>query len=269
MLYFSNAKINLGLHVTEKRTDGYHNLETIFYPIQTKDALEFIESNEMKLDQTGLVIDIPIEQNLMVKAYRILQNDFDLPPLHFHIHKTIPSGAGLGGGSANAAASLIAINQYFNLGLDRDKLHSYAAQLGADCAFFIKNSPVYATGKGDEFQSISLDLSPYYIWLIRPDFGISTAQAYGRIVPQKPEFDLRQVIAEKPENWENRLKNDFETHLFSAFPKLVELKAFFYSQGALYSAMSGSGSTVFGIFDHYPQKEAYSDFWQWKGALSL
>lgn len=252
MLVFPNAKINLGLNITEKRPDGYHNLETIFYPIPVDDALEvniLHERNEKyRLHQAGLEITSEAENNLVVKAYKLLDKEFNLPPIDIHLFKHIPSGAGLGGGSADAAFMLKLLNDKFNLGLEDETLETYAASLGADCAFFIKNKPIYAEGIGNIFSPIQLSLKGYQIWLVKPDIFVSTREAFSQIKPHHPDMSLKELIQLPVKEWKERMINDFEESVFPQFPAIAEIKEEMYRQGALYASMSGSGSSVYGIF---------------------
>ncbi|MFV0593317.1 MAG: 4-(cytidine 5'-diphospho)-2-C-methyl-D-erythritol kinase [Draconibacterium sp.] len=252
MISFPNAKINIGLNVVSKRADGYHNLETVFYPVKLTDALEVVESDKPRFSASGLPIDGMPENNLVFKAYHLLQQKFDLPPVHLHLHKIIPFGAGLGGGSADAAFTLKMLNEYFSLGLNDDQLEKYAAKLGADCPFFIRNKPVFAHGIGDQFEPLDLDLSAYEIVILKPEFSVGTADAYRNIVPQKSDFDLRDLAGLPIEEWRTFIKNDFEKSVFPHYPQVESLKNLLYGNGALYASMSGSGSAVYGIFRHLP-----------------
>lgn len=252
MIVFPNAKINIGLNVVSKREDGYHNLETIFFPLKLADALEFVEADETKLTTSGVQLDGVPEQNLILKAYHLLQADFDLPPVHFHLHKVIPFGAGLGGGSSDAAFTLKMLNDYFNLGLSSEKLELFAAQIGADCPFFILNKPTFATGLGNKFHYIDLDLSDYEIVILKPNISISTIEAYKNVIPRNPKFRLTEIIKTPFDDWKNLIVNDFEKSVFTIYPQISELKQLLYDFGAGFASMSGSGSAVFGIFRHIP-----------------
>lgn len=252
MISFPNAKINIGLNVVSKRADGYHNLETVFYPVKLADALELVESEKNGFSASGIQIDGAPENNLVVKAYKVLQQKFDLPPVHLHLHKIIPFGAGLGGGSADAAFTLKMLNEYFSLDLNEDQLEKYAANLGADCPFFIRNKPTFAHGIGDQFKPIELDLSSYEIVLLKPECSVSTADAYRNIVPRKSEFNLQKIAQLPIEEWKNQIQNDFEKSVFPHYPQIESLKNLLYERGALYASMSGSGSAVYGIFRHSP-----------------
>ena len=252
MIVFPNAKINIGLNVVSKREDGYHNLETIFFPVKLADALEFAEAEETALTTSGIKIDGELEQNLILKAYRLLQSDFNLPPLRFHLHKVIPFGAGLGGGSSDAAFTLKMLNEYFNLDLTQQKLELYAAQIGADCPFFILNKPTFATGIGNKFHNIELNLSDYEIVILKPDFFISTLEAYRNVIPRNPKFRLTEIIKTPVNDWKNLIVNDFEKSVIPKYPQIAELKQLLYDLGAGFASMSGSGSAVYGIFRHLP-----------------
>ncbi len=266
MLYYSNSKINLGLFVTEKRSDGFHNIETVFYPIPLKDGIEFIPSQKTSIDYSGIPVTCELEDNLIIKAFRLLQKDYQLPELAFALHKNVPHGAGLGGGSANASQTLIELNRFFELGLSEQALISYANKLGSDCAFFIKNQAVYATEKGNVFHDIELDLSHLNIALIVPDFGISTPEAYDGIRPNKTDKYLPDILKRPIEEWKNSLVNDFEHRLFIKHPTLGEIKQKLYDLGADYVAMSGSGSAIFAL-SKSPLQLDNIEFWKWQGHL--
>jgi len=252
MIIFPNAKINIGLNVINRRADGYHNLETIFYPIKINDALEIVESDKLSFESSGLEIPGRVEDNLCIKGYHLLKKDFDLPPVKIHLHKHIPIGAGLGGGSADAAFFIRLLNQNFNLGLSDDRMTDYARQLGADCAFFIQNKPVFAFDKGDEFEPIKLDLSNYKIVLVMPPVHVSTAEAYSGVKPAPVKQSLMELIYRPVAEWKNYIKNDFEISVFKNHPEIRGVKAALYEAGAIYAAMSGSGASVFGIFEKMP-----------------
>ncbi|TNF42365.1 MAG: 4-(cytidine 5'-diphospho)-2-C-methyl-D-erythritol kinase [Bacteroidetes bacterium] len=252
MIVFPNAKINIGLNVVSKRDDGYHNLETIFFPVKLADALEFVEAEETKLTTSGIVIEGIPENNLVLKAYQLLKADFNLPPLHFHLHKVVPFGAGLGGGSSDAAFTLKTLNEFYDLGLTTAMLEKYAAQIGADCPFFIHNKPTFATGIGNRFHKIELDLSGYEIVILKPDVSVSTPEAYKNVIPRNPKFRLTEIVKKPVNDWKNLIVNDFENSVFPKYPQIAELKQFLYKMGADFASMSGSGSAVFGIFRHLP-----------------
>lgn len=252
MIIFPNAKINIGLNIVNRRADGYHNLETIFYPVKINDALEIIEAEELNFQSSGQEIPGRIEDNLCIKGYHLLKKDFALPPVKIHLHKHIPIGAGLGGGSADAAFFIRLMNQKFNLKLTDEEMTDYARQLGADCAFFIQNKPVFAFEKGDEFEPIKLDLSKYKIVIVTPNIHISTAEAFGGIKPAPVKQSLLELIYEPVAVWKKHIKNDFEATIFKNHTAIRGVKAALYEAGALYASMSGSGASVFGIFDKTP-----------------
>lgn len=252
MITYPNAKINLGLNIVEKRPDGYHNLETVFYPINLQDALEVTQlegEGEYTLKVSGVPIEGDPENNLVVKAYRLLKKDFPhMTSVNIHMFKHIPTGAGLGGGSADAAFMIKLLNEKFSLNLSTAKMEEYAATLGADCAFFIQNKPVFATGIGNLFESINLSLKGYYIVLVKPDIFVSTKDAFANIRPKQPVQSLKEIIRMPVETWRATMKNDFEESVFQKYPEIAAIKDKLYDMGALYASMSGSGSSVFGIF---------------------
>jgi 4-(cytidine 5'-diphospho)-2-C-methyl-D-erythritol kinase len=253
MITFPNAKINLGLNITAKRPDGYHNLETVFYPVPIEDALEIhVQNNstdkKFALHQAGMEIIGNAEDNLVVKAYLLLDKEFNLPPVDIHLYKHIPSGAGLGGGSSDAAFMLKLLNERFELKLTDEKLEEYAATLGADCAFFIKNTPTYAEGIGNIFSPLSLSLKGYQILLVKPDIFVSTREAFSLVRPHEPEYSLKEIITHPVNEWKEQMVNDFEASVFPQYPVIGEIKEELYKNGAMYAAMSGSGSSVFGLF---------------------
>jgi 4-diphosphocytidyl-2-C-methyl-D-erythritol kinase len=252
MITYPNAKINLGLNIVEKRPDGYHNLETVFYPINLQDALEVNDlegEGEYTLKISGTPIEGELDNNLVVKAYRLLKKDFpNIGSINIHMYKHIPTGAGLGGGSADAAFMLKLLNEKFKLNLSTEKLEEYAAILGADCAFFIQNKPVFASGIGNIFEEINLSLKGYYLVLIKPDIFVSTKDAFANIIPMKPNHSLKEIIRMPVETWRATMKNDFEESVFKKFPEIAAIKDKLYDMGAIYASMSGSGSSVFGIF---------------------
>jgi 4-diphosphocytidyl-2-C-methyl-D-erythritol kinase len=252
MILFPNAKINIGLNVTERRSDGYHNLETIFYPVKINDAIEVIPADKLSFESSGLDIPGRMEDNLCVKGYHLLEKDHDLPPVKIHLHKHIPIGAGLGGGSADAAFFIKLMNKQFDLGLTIAEMQDYARTLGADCAFFIENKPVFAFEKGDEFETIKLDLSAYKIVLVMPPVQISTAEAYRGVRPAQVKDSLLDLIYLPVTEWKKHIKNDFEESIFKNNAEIRGVKASLYQTGALYASMSGSGASVFGIFDTTP-----------------
>lgn len=256
MVNFPNCKINLGLNIIRKREDGYHDLETVFYPISITDALEIITAEkataktDIEFSSSGLQIDGSIENNLCIKAYRLLKKDFpELPDIKMHLHKAIPMGAGLGGGSADAAFALLLLNDKFNLNISTDQLINYSLQLGSDCPFFIINKPCFATGRGEVLEEISLDLSKYKLVIVNLGIHISTGWAFSQIAPTQPAIFIKEIIQQPVETWKDNLVNDFEAPVLSHYPELKELKDKLYQSGALYASISGSGSTFYGIFN--------------------
>jgi len=257
MLFFPKCKINLGLHVTEKRADGFHNIETVFYPVNWCDALEVLENKDhadpITLTLSGTVLEGDLKDNLIFRAWQLISEIKVLPPIKVHLHKIIPSGAGLGGGSSDAAFFVNLVDKKFKTGLSYLQKTELASKLGSDCAFFIENKPVLAKGKGNEFSEIKADLKKYYILLVYPNIHVNTKDAYSELVPKNPLHDLKTVI-EKHDigEWKDLLVNDFENSVFQKNPEIKELKKTLYSSGAVYASMSGSGSTVFGIFTKKP-----------------
>lgn len=249
MIVFPNCKINLGLHVLQKREDGYHDIETIFYPLALLDALEMVHSaDHTRFTSSGEAIDVGATDNICMKAYRLLQRDHALPPVHIHLHKQIPQGAGLGGGSADGAFMLLLLNKKFNLGLTEQALLDYALQLGSDCPFFIRNSPMHATGRGEQMQPAPVDLSAYQFVVVNPRIHISTAAAFSKVQPSPHRRSLKEIVALPVTEWKTFLHNDFETPVFTMHPEIADIKQKLYKAGAIYASMSGSGSTVYGIF---------------------
>jgi 4-diphosphocytidyl-2-C-methyl-D-erythritol kinase len=251
VLFFPNAKINIGLNINSKRADGYHDLESIFYPIAWRDILEIMPSKQLIFESSGL--SIPGQGNLCLKAYQLMKSHYGIAPVSMYLHKNIPIGAGLGGGSSNAAFTLMALNTIFELGLEKDELKKMAAQLGADCPFFIDNTPSLASGIGELLNPIDLDLSNYHLLVVKPDVFVSTAEAFSAIMPQTPSLSLEEEIKMPIEKW--TLKNDFEDSIFPQYPELLEIKKSLIQAGALYTSMSGSGSSIYGIFSKIPQLE--------------
>ena len=255
MIVYPNAKINIGLNVVEKRPDGYHNLETVFYPIGLQDILEIQEIDSdvpacgYRLKVTGTVLDGSPEDNLVVRALKLLKRDFDLPPVSIGLYKHIPTGAGLGGGSADAAFTVKTLNERFKLGLTTQQMEDYCTQLGADCPFFIQNKPMFATGIGNVFQPIELNLKYKSLVLVKPDTFVSTKDAYAKVKVQHPEKQLPELLSQPIETWKDTVMNDFEASVFSKYPEIAAIKDRMYDLGAVYASMSGSGSSVFGIFE--------------------
>lgn len=270
MLTFPNAKINLGLNIVDKRLDGFHNIETVFYPINIKDALEFVVSDSSKTEMTmsNIKVDGDINSNLVMKAYMLLKKDFELPNLSIHLQKNIPFGAGLGGGSSDAAFMLVMLNDFFQLGLTERILEDYAVQLGSDCPFFIKNRPVFASGRGELFDEVTVNLKGKYLVLVKPDIHVSTKDAYANCIPQKPSKCVKDIVSRPLEEWKELLNNDFEKSVFGQHSAIAEIKDKLYQNGAVYASMSGSGASVFGIFNEEPLLEnKFLGFYFWKGML--
>lgn len=271
MLCFPNAKINLGLHVTEKRTDGFHNIESIFYPIGWNEALEIVENKtsnlEFNLHLSGLPISGNTTDNLLWKAYQLIKTKVKVPNIDIYLHKTLPMGAGLGGGSADAAFFINLINDQFKLGLSKEIKLEIAKQLGSDCAFFIENIPVLATEKGDVFQKIKLDLSAFWIAVVFPNVHSNTKDAYSLVIPKKTKTSLLEIISQPISSWKTELKNDFEESIFSKYPIVKEIKTELYNSGAIYASMSGSGSAVFGLFETMPEIHQLTQFPHWIGKM--
>jgi 4-diphosphocytidyl-2-C-methyl-D-erythritol kinase len=252
MIIFPNAKINIGLNITERRADGYHNLETVFYPIKINDVLEVIEANELSFGSSGLPIPGRVEDNLCIKAWHLLNNDHAIPPVKIHLHKHIPIGAGLGGGSSDAAFFIRLMNKIFSLGMGAGQMQDYARTLGADCAFFIQSQPVFAHEKGDRFKPVDLDLSAYKIVLVMPPAHVSTSGAYRGVKPVAPKISLLELMNGPVAEWKKYVRNDFEESIFKNHAVIRGVKAALYDAGAIYASMSGSGASVFGIFNELP-----------------
>lgn len=262
MITFPCCKINLGLNVVSKRADGFHDIETVFYPIPLHDALEIKKMDEQfpsetscDLKVTGNAVECNERENLVVKAYELLAQDYELPRIHIHLYKHIPSQAGLGGGSADAAYMIRLLDERFRLNMGYAEMERYAAQLGADCAFFITSATSYATGKGEILEPADDEagnLDGYYITIVKPDVAVSTAEAYAGITPQKPLKCCRDIVRQPIETWKDELRNDFEPVVFAKHPELAKIKHQLYDSGALYAQMSGSGSAIFGIFKEEP-----------------
>jgi len=257
MLTFPNAKINLGLNVVEQRSDGYHNIETVFYPVGLSDVLEVVPSDacmDYSFSSSGIELGGDPEDNLIVKAYRLLRSDYQFPAVDISLIKQIPFGAGLGGGSSDAAFMLKGLNELFELKITRRKLEKYAAMLGADCPVFIKNKPVFASGIGNVFTPIKISLKGYYLLLVKPDIHVSTPEAYSLVVPESPGNSLLELIQKPVNQWKDTIKNDFEKSVFAVYPEIESIKNQLYDMGSVYASMSGSGSSVYGLFETEPEK---------------
>lgn len=260
MIVYPNAKINIGLNVVAKRPDGYHDLETVFYPIPLQDALEIHDAgdsrNDYELKISGDPLDGGPEDNLVVKAFRMLKADFPerVKPVRIFLYKHIPTGAGLGGGSSDGAFMLKALNERFSLGLSEEQLEGYATRLGADCPFFIKNRPAFAQGIGNVFTPLSLSLAGYSLVLVKPDVFVSTRDAYRAVAPQRPQTSLKELVAAPIGTWADTVHNDFERSVFQKYPEIAAIKDRLYDLGAVFAAMSGSGSAIYGLFP-FPLKD--------------
>lgn len=264
MLLLPNCKINIGLNVVAKREDGYHNLETVFYPVPLRDQLEIKVLDEKeglpyRLTVGGKPVEGDAADNLVVKVYLSLKGEFKLPALDIFLFKNIPMGAGLGGGSSDAAAMICGLNELFDLGLSSEEMERRVAKFGADCAFFVQNRPAYATGIGDVLTPIALSLKGKHIVLVKPDVFVSTKEAYAHVTPKPAQMPLAEAIKHPIATWKGTIVNDFEQSVFPNHPELAAIKQTLYDMGALYAAMSGSGSTLFGIFDR-PVDEAFKVF---------
>lgn len=247
-----NAKINLGLYVTERRPDGYHNIETVFYPIPLCDELRITEDDEDQLLLSGIPVAGNLQDNLVMKALYQLRRDYDIPNVCISLNKKIPSGAGLGGGSSDAAFTIKMLNEMFELGMTDEEMEKRASVLGADCAFFIKNAPTLAKGIGNEFSHVDIDLKGWYLVLVKPNEFVSTKEAYSMITPQKPNAPIKETIKRPINEWNNLLFNDFEESVFPKHTVIEDIKKNLYSLGATYVSMSGSGSSVFALFEKKP-----------------
>lgn len=269
MVSFPPCKINLGLTVAAKRSDGYHNIETCFYPVPWTDALEVLPSKTISFEISGNVVPGNASDNLCVKAYQLLQNDFNLPPVSIHLHKIIPTGAGLGGGSSDGAHTLRLLNQVFDLALSAEKLKTYALQLGSDCPFFIEDKPQVGLGRGEVLTDISINLSGKFVVLVKPAIHVATAEAYAGVKPTKHLVSTKEILERKPiGQWKDHLKNDFEQSVFSKYPVIGSVKQKLYQQGAVYASMSGSGSAVYGIFEKpVVLKNEFPEMLYWSGKL--
>ena len=250
MVIFPNSKINLGLNIVGKGGDGYHDIETFFFPVHLKDALEVIEKEKFEFSTSGSPIEGDPEKNLCIKAYNLLKTDFpQMPTVQMHLHKAIPMGAGLGGGSADGAFTLKLLNKKFELNLSEKQLINYSLQLGSDCPFFILNKPCFATGRGEILEQTGLDLSEFKIVIVHPAIHISTAWAFAEIKPLKPVKSIKQIIQQPVSTWKDELLNDFENPVFEKYPEVKNIKYKLYDAGAIYASMSGSGSAVYGILN--------------------
>lgn len=277
MITFPNAKINLGLNVVAKRSDGYHDLETVFYPVSITDALEVIPMDsafpstvDCDLKVTNISIDGDEQKNLVVRAYHLLKQDFPtLPRIHAHLYKGIPTQAGMGGGSSDCGFMITLLNRQFQLGLTDQQMIDYAARLGADCPFFVLNQPCYAEGIGERLEPIALNLKGWYLAVVRPDIPVSTREAFSLITPKHPDKNCRDIVMQPVETWHDELSNDFEKSVFAIHPEIGAIKNQLYEMGAVYAAMSGSGSSLFGLFRQPITLDAFTAPDTFKGCYSL
>ena len=277
MITFPVAKINLGLNVVEKRADGYHNLQTVFYPVPIMDALEIVPMSDgfpsdvdCDLKVTNITIEGDEQRNLVVRAYQLLKADYpELPRVHAHLWKGIPTQAGMGGGSSDCGYMIRLLNETFDMGLSSEQMQQYAARLGADCAFFIESRACYAEGIGERLQPIDLNLSGWHIGVVRPDIPVPTKEAFSRIHPHYPALNCRDVVKQPVETWRDRLTNDFEESVFVLHPEIGAVKEQLYKMGATYAAMSGSGSALFGLFKDEPDalRQTFPDMFTFSGVL--
>jgi 4-diphosphocytidyl-2-C-methyl-D-erythritol kinase len=269
MISFPNAKINLGLRVQKKRPDGFHEIESCFQPIQWNDILEIVESGEENLTFSGLKIPGPKEDNLCWKAYMSIKEKYSIPPVHIHLHKVIPMGAGVGGGSSDAAFTIKTLNNLFSLYISIEEMETFATQIGSDCPFFIKNETAIATGRGTILNQFNPELSGMKIILVNPGLPVSTAKAYGGIsIVNSNPGDIQHILYTPVEQWKDALKNDFEEYVFQKHPEIQILKNKLYEAGAVYASMTGSGATVFGIFNEWSNNlDLPEDYICWQGEL--
>ena len=260
MILFPTAKINLGLNVLYKREDEFHELDTCMFPIAVSDVLEILSSEEFMFKQTGLTVDGDQEMNLVVKAFRLMQERFNIPNVAIHLRKNIPMGAGLGGGSSDATYTILGLNEMFNIKLTNIELQELASQLGSDCAFFVENLPQLAKGRGENLTTIQLDLSQYYMKIVNPGIHIGTAEAYKDMTFSGQEIPVEQVLQLPIDQWQGLLQNSFEKEVFLNHPEIGELKSKLLDEGAVYASMSGSGSTVYGIYSSEPELSFTGDY---------
>ncbi|RLC23045.1 MAG: 4-(cytidine 5'-diphospho)-2-C-methyl-D-erythritol kinase [Deltaproteobacteria bacterium] len=268
MICFPNCKINLGLSITEKRNDGFHNLETIMYPLNLHDILEIIVAPDKQFEFNSTGINIPGDSanNIVVKAFELLQANHQLPPVKIHLHKIIPMGAGLGGGSSDAAFTIKLLNDLFNLRLSVSTMQDYAGRLGSDCPFFIKNKAVLASNTGDQFEPLNLNLKKFFFAIVAPKIHINTPEAYSWIKPKFKQTSLQTIISYPIDQWKQNLTNDFEIEVFKRFQEIEKIKENLYNAGAIYASMSGSGSAVYGIFNNpVSLTNKFSEYYYWPG----
>ena len=273
MISYPNAKINLGLNVVQRRPDGFHDIESVFYPVPWRDILEIVPAKEgrgeVAFTSSGLEIPSDGNPNLCEQVYSLMHDEFGLSGVKMHLHKIVPIGAGLGGGSADAAFTAIMLNKLFELKLSADKLEQIVGQVGSDCPFFWENKPMFVFGRGEKMRPIDLDLSDYHVLIVNPNIHISTKEAYAGVQPSPPVIDLEMLPSIEVDGWKDILVNDFETSIFPNYPLIKEIKDELYNLGALYASMTGSGSTLFGIFKEVPEEEVFRSYMTWKGRLTF
>ncbi|MBK9401549.1 MAG: 4-(cytidine 5'-diphospho)-2-C-methyl-D-erythritol kinase [Bacteroidetes bacterium] len=269
MLVFPPVKVNLGLSIIEKRKDGYHSIESVFFPVPWTDALEVVITDHQNItfNSTGLPIPGDQANNLIIRAFNLLAKEHRLPGLNFHLHKILPMGAGLGGGSSNGAYALKLINEVCKLGISMKELEKMAAELGSDCPFFIESTPKFVSGRGEILEPIKINLQHWHMLIVMPPVAVGTADAYSRITPKVPETSIRQIISLPPEQWKDQLINDFEATVIQRYPVIGEIKKRMYEQGAAYASMSGSGAAVFGLFRSEPDLTGWKSNAHWSGVL--
>ena len=262
MVVKAHCKINIGLRVVRRREDGYHDLQTIMYPVRELYdviSVEAIEGSDVEFVGRGIVVDCPVEKNLVVRAARLMQQRYATRGVRITLDKRVPFGAGLGGGSADATAVISAMNDIFALGIDRPTLASLAAEIGSDTPFFVYDTPQYCTGRGEIMEPVDVDLRGKWLVVAKPQEGVSTAEAYGGVRPKVPQSDLRELVAQPVDRWQESIVNDFEAHILVSHPRIAQIKQALLDAGAEYAAMSGSGSAVFGIFDQQPALHLSAD----------
>ncbi len=269
MIDFSCCKVNIGLEIVSARDDGYHNIESIFYPIPIYDIIEIVPNKSgFELSQSGIIVNCAVENNLVYKAWKLINDDFDIGGVKIHLHKQIPMGAGLGGGSANAVKVMQILNKEFDLGLNKEKLVHYATAIGSDCPFFVYEKPMFAFNTGTDLLPSKLNLSDYYMVIIKPEFSVSTEEAYSGIRTRESEINLKSISNIPISNWRNAIVNRFENQVFTLYPELLDIKNSLYQLGALYASMSGSGSAIYALFSHQIElPKSLQVHFHWQGKL--
>lgn len=270
MMLFPNAKINIGLNILNKRNDGFHELETLMVPIPLKDELTFnVSETETTFTSSGLLIDGNPDDNLVMKAYQLIKEDFIIPNLNIHLKKVIPFGAGMGGGSADASFMLKGLNDFFKLNITDRNLEIYAEQLGSDCPFFIKNESAISSGRGEILEAFPIELKGYHLNIVIPNLSIGTKEAYSKVTPKIPELKLRHELTQPISDWKYKVKNDFEDSVFPQFPEVQNVKETLYNLGADYAALSGSGAAVFALSENalVTEESFPEEYFQFKAIL--